>query len=83
MGESMCDLWWTKCHWNRFFSEFFGFPVTIISPWLSMFIYHWGMKNKPTDDCNSETISPHRYEQQQQNIKKIKRKTTGNKVCKV
>jgi hypothetical protein len=20
------DLWWTKWHWGRFFSEFFGFP---------------------------------------------------------
>jgi len=24
-GESMLDLWWTKWHWDRFFSEKFGF----------------------------------------------------------
>jgi hypothetical protein len=24
--KSMWDLWWTKLHWDRFFSEFFGFP---------------------------------------------------------
>jgi hypothetical protein len=24
--QSMFDLWWTKCHWGRFFSESFGFP---------------------------------------------------------
>jgi hypothetical protein len=23
------DLWWTKWHWDRFFSEFFGFPLSI------------------------------------------------------
>jgi hypothetical protein len=23
------DLWWTKCHWDRFFSEFFGLPLSI------------------------------------------------------
>jgi hypothetical protein len=23
------DLWWTKWHWDRFFSEFFGFPQSI------------------------------------------------------
>jgi hypothetical protein len=24
----MWDLWWTKWHWNRFFSEYFGFPLS-------------------------------------------------------
>jgi hypothetical protein len=24
----MWDLWWTK-HWDRFFSEYFGFPLLI------------------------------------------------------
>jgi hypothetical protein len=23
------DLWWTKWHWDRFLSEFFGFPLSI------------------------------------------------------
>jgi hypothetical protein len=25
----MWDLWWTKWHWDRFFPEYFGFPVSI------------------------------------------------------
>jgi hypothetical protein len=27
--QSMWDLWWTKWHWDRFLSEFFGFPLSI------------------------------------------------------
>jgi hypothetical protein len=23
----MCDFWWRKWHWDRFFSEFFGFSL--------------------------------------------------------
>jgi hypothetical protein len=26
MGQSMWDLWWTKWHWDRFFSELSVFP---------------------------------------------------------
>jgi hypothetical protein len=26
---SMWDLWWTKWHWDRFFPEYFGFPLSI------------------------------------------------------
>jgi hypothetical protein len=25
----MWDLWWTKWHWDRFFSEYFGFALSI------------------------------------------------------
>jgi hypothetical protein len=28
--ESTCDLWWMKWHWDRFFSKYFDFPVSII-----------------------------------------------------
>jgi hypothetical protein len=28
-GQSMWDLWWTKWHWDRFFPEYFGFPLSI------------------------------------------------------
>jgi hypothetical protein len=28
-GKSMWDLWWTKWHWDRFFPEYFGFPLSI------------------------------------------------------
>jgi hypothetical protein len=27
--ESMWDLWWTKWHWERFFPEYFGFPLSV------------------------------------------------------
>jgi hypothetical protein len=27
-GQSMWGLWWTKWHWDRFFPEFFGFPLS-------------------------------------------------------
>jgi hypothetical protein len=26
---SVWDLWWTKWHWDRFFSEYFGFSLSI------------------------------------------------------
>jgi hypothetical protein len=29
LGQSMWDLWWTKWHWDKFFSEYFGFPLSI------------------------------------------------------
>jgi hypothetical protein len=25
----MWDFWWTKWHWDRFFPEYFGFPLSI------------------------------------------------------
>jgi hypothetical protein len=28
-GQSMWDLWWTKWHWDRLFSEYFGFPLSV------------------------------------------------------
>jgi hypothetical protein len=31
------DLWWTKWHWDRFFSKFFGFPINIIPLWAPHF----------------------------------------------
>jgi hypothetical protein len=32
----MWDLWWTKWHWDRFFSEYFGFPLSISLQWCSI-----------------------------------------------
>jgi hypothetical protein len=48
-GQSMWDLWWTKWQWDRLFSKFFGFPVNIIPPCLSMLLYTttWGINNRP------------------------------------
>jgi hypothetical protein len=36
------NLWWAKWHWDRVFSEFFGFPANIIPPSFSILIYHLG-----------------------------------------
>jgi hypothetical protein len=27
--QSMWDLWWTKWHWDRFFFQYFGFPLSV------------------------------------------------------
>jgi hypothetical protein len=55
----MWDFWWTKWHWDRFFSEFFGFLMSISFHRVSTILYiTWGMKSRPTDDRCSETVSP-------------------------
>jgi hypothetical protein len=36
----MWDLWWTKLHWDRFFSPFFGFPLSISFHRCSPNSYH-------------------------------------------
>jgi hypothetical protein len=33
-GQSMWDLWWTKCEWDRFFPSTSVSPVNFISPVL-------------------------------------------------
>ena len=40
-GQSMCGLWWTKWHWGRFFSKYFGclMPVSPICALCSYFIH--------------------------------------------
>jgi hypothetical protein len=35
----MWDLWWTKWHWDRFFSEFFNFFLPISFHQGSILIY--------------------------------------------
>jgi hypothetical protein len=52
----MWDLWWTKWHWDRFFSEFFDFPLSISFHLGSPNSYIiWGMDNTPVADSNYET----------------------------
>jgi hypothetical protein len=56
----MCDLWWKKRHWDRHFSEFFGFalPISFHSgPPYSYII--WGMNKRPVGGRSSETQSHH------------------------
>jgi hypothetical protein len=54
----MWDLWWTKWHWDRFFPEYFGFPLSISftgAPSLGkmkkliifLFIFITGLHRKP------------------------------------
>jgi hypothetical protein len=52
----MWDLWWTKWHWDRFFSEYVGFPLSIsfhrssikIEKQKNFFIFITGFQNKPS-----------------------------------
>jgi hypothetical protein len=50
----MWDLWWTKYHWDRFFSKFFSFPVYIIPSGLQTHIYNLGMNNMPAGGHSSD-----------------------------
>ena len=50
--HSMWDLWWTKWHWDRFFPEYFGFPLSISFHRCSitrkkLIIFITGLYNKP------------------------------------
>jgi hypothetical protein len=48
-GKSMRDLWWTKSHWERFFSEFFGFPLSVYHSTVALQTHIiWGMYNMLT-----------------------------------
>jgi hypothetical protein len=41
-------LWWTQCHWGKFFFECFVLLSLIIMP-LSILMYHW-LVNRPSWD---------------------------------
>jgi hypothetical protein len=32
----MWVLWWTKWHWDRFFPQYFGFPLSVSIHWCAM-----------------------------------------------
>jgi hypothetical protein len=64
----MWDLWLTKWHWDRVFSEFFDFPVNIIPPWLSVLIDILGMNNRPAGGHFRDVVSPHQHERKQQQL---------------
>jgi hypothetical protein len=58
----MWDLRWTKWHWDRFFPEYFGFPVNFIPPVLhylekrKILIFITGLHNKP-QGCGASVAS--------------------------
>jgi hypothetical protein len=48
-GQSMWNLWWTKWHWDRFFSELFGFPLSVYHSTIALQTHIiWGMRNMLT-----------------------------------
>jgi hypothetical protein len=54
----MWDLWWTKWHWYRFFSEFFGFALSVsFCRGSARSCIVWGMNNRPIRDRSSEIYS--------------------------
>jgi hypothetical protein len=58
-GQSMWDFWWVKCYWNRFFSEFFAFPLSISFHHSSPFSYMiWGMNNRPVGRSSERQSHP-------------------------
>jgi hypothetical protein len=67
----MWDLLRTKWYRDRFFSEFFGFPLSISfhrgSPYSCII---WGMNKRPVDDRSSDTVSPHGHENKTQQIRR-------------
>jgi hypothetical protein len=55
----MWDLWRTNGHWDRFFSEFFGFPLSVSFHRRSPYSYNPGMNNMSVSGSSSETQSRH------------------------
>jgi hypothetical protein len=63
-GQSMWDLWWTKCHWDRFLPEYFGFPLSVSFHRCSItrknektvIIFITGLHNKP-QGCDASEAS--------------------------
>jgi hypothetical protein len=55
-SQSMCNLWRTKWHWDRFYSELFGLPLSVPFRHNSPYSYiTWGMKSRPVGGRSSET----------------------------
>jgi hypothetical protein len=60
----MWDLWWTKWHWERVFSELFNFPLSIPFHWGSVLIYHLGRTIGPVmATVHKDIVLPHQHEQ--------------------
>jgi hypothetical protein len=47
--QSVWDLWWTEWHWDRFFPEYFGFPLSVSFNRCSI---TWKTKNKPSSSSH-------------------------------
>ena len=40
LGRSMWDLWWTKCNWEKFFCDCFGFPPPVLLHY-ARYSFYW------------------------------------------
>jgi hypothetical protein len=55
----MWDLWFTKWHWDRVFSQFFGFALSVSFHRCSILIYHHPMScDTPDQAAHFRTLSP-------------------------
>jgi hypothetical protein len=55
--QSTWDLWWTKRHWDRVFSEFLGFPLSTSFHRGSSYSYTSFWTNSRPVACHSSVIS--------------------------
>jgi hypothetical protein len=57
-GLSICDLWWTKWQWDRFFSQLFGFLLSVSSnrDYLCSEM-NFGPNSRPVSGCSSKIYS--------------------------
>ena len=53
-GQSMWDLWWTKWQWDRFFSQYIGFPLSVS---LHQFSYQKDKRAKPGNRSKCNALS--------------------------
>jgi hypothetical protein len=72
----MWDLWWAKWHWDRFYSKFFGFSLSVSSfhkgSILIYVIIIWRKNKRSVSGRRSEVASPHRQNE--------KAKTLGHRI---
>jgi hypothetical protein len=58
----MWDMWWTKWHWDRLFSEFFCFSLPVFSTMdIHTHNISSGVKNMPFFGSSSKTLIHHIY----------------------
>ena len=52
-GQSILNVLWTECKWDRFFSEYFGFPLSISFQHCSIlvFIYMFLLPERKTGEA--------------------------------
>jgi hypothetical protein len=64
-GQSMWDLWWKKWQWDRFLSEYFGFPMSVSFHWCSI-------TRKRTTNNNHHRHLQHRVAQEASKLRCVR-----------